>query len=330
MATITQKQLDDFKNLYPSDPVIKDLTLEEILKNSNGGVNWETIQFPSTNNSVNSLRAKSLALTDCQLNIGYVIFDAICLGVGAVGLRATVSGTTIEAIFHAAAPAMAKIELVIAEMAREGASAKDFAIGVFNILKTLYSGGCLGAVFSAFTASLTWWDMILYGISGTATIVAAFATDGLAFVAEIVILLATFGFLASDSIKAYQVCSLPAPGQFTDGMRIRNEISQRIYLAIDGALRWIPDPATYFNLFPDWTGVINVPNTDNYLVGEDITEGASLVGGTPDGKKFLLLEEGKRWITSPQVFNKYGFGWNLVKTIPAADLTAIPTGDPIN
>jgi hypothetical protein len=41
-----------------------------------------------------------------------------------------------------------------------------------------------------------------------ATIVAALATDGVAFVAEVIILLATFGFLVADSINCVKVCGL--------------------------------------------------------------------------------------------------------------------------
>jgi hypothetical protein len=142
------------------------------------------------------------------MSVGYVIFDSICLVVGAVGLRGTVNSATIEAVATAAAPVMSKIEGIIAKMVAQDASKTDVAWGVFQILQVIYSGGSLGAVFSAFTASLTWWDLLLYGISGTATIIAALATDGVALVAEIVVLLATFGFLVSDSVKVVQTCGL--------------------------------------------------------------------------------------------------------------------------
>jgi hypothetical protein len=92
-------------------------------------------------------------------------------------------------------------------MGAAGASKMDLAKGVFEILKTIFNGGCFGAVFSAFVSSLSWWDAALYAVTGTATIIAALATDGIAFAAEVVILLATFGFLVSDSVKAVSACS---------------------------------------------------------------------------------------------------------------------------
>lgn len=157
---------------------------------------------------IQSSPRSAVAVTPCQMAVGWVIFDAVCLAVGAVGVRAGASASAIQAVAEAAAPVVSAVERTVAQIARQGATLTDQAWGVFTILKTIWNGGCLSAVFSAFTNSLTWWDMILYGITGTATIIAALATDGIAFVAEVVILLATFGFLVSDSVKAVQQCGL--------------------------------------------------------------------------------------------------------------------------
>jgi hypothetical protein len=208
MTNITQKQLDDFKSLHPGNPQIQALTLDEVLQNARGKtVDWNSIQFDEATTSAAAATAE-IQVTDCQMAIGWVIFDAFVLAFGAVTLRRAVNARTIQAVARAAAPMLSKIELTVAKMGAQGASKTDLAWGVFEILKTIFSGGSLGAVFSAITASLTWWDMIIYGIAGTATIIAALATDGLAFAAEVVILLTSFGFLASDSVKAFQTCNL--------------------------------------------------------------------------------------------------------------------------
>jgi len=326
MNTITQEHLDAFKNQFPFNEQIKALTLEDVLQHIQGKTaNFENMHALTSEEYAPHALAVSANLTDCQMAIGYVIFDVICLAVGAVGLRSSVKPQTIVAMAQAAAPAMSKIELIIARMGAQGASKSTLAWGVFDILKTIVSGGCLGAVVSAFTDSLTWWDMILYGVTAVATIVAALATDGLAFVAEVIVLLATFGFLVSDSVKAVQSCSLPPPVQFTNGMRIRDAGNGRIYLAIDNALSYIPDPGTFNNLFANWD-LTNVPSVQGYPIGADITKGASLVKGTPDGKVFLLVSAGKRWITSAAVFNTYNFSWPAIKTLSAAELNGITTG----
>lgn len=331
MTTITQKQFDDFKALYPHNLQIQALTLTQVLTHAGEiPINWKTLDPLPVNGFMEGRTAYSLGLTDCQKNVGYVIFDVICLALGAVGLRSKVNGTTIEAIFYASAPAMSRIELIIADMSRAGTSVKDYATGVLDILKTIYSGGCLGAVISAFLGSLTWWDMILYGTTALATIVAALVTDGIAFVAEVIILLASFGFLASDSAKAVQACSLPSPAKVTNGMRINDESNGKVYVGFDGTLRYIPNVRTYNNLFADWSNIRNVPNVNNYLIGTPITDGASLVKSPAAAATYLLLEDGKHWITSPTVFNQYGFSWPAIRLLETDELNAIPTGDPIN
>ncbi len=206
---ITQKQLDDFKVLYPGNNDIQALTLDQVVQNTAGKtVDWNSLTFPS---QPTTMGVSKMAISDCQMAIGWVVFDAVCLAFGAWGLRSSVRPATIEAMAQAAGPVLSKIEITIARISAEGASATQQAWGVFEILKTIYNGGAFGAVMSAFIDSLSWWDMILYGITGTATIIAAFATDGLAFAAEIAIVLASTGFLVSDSVKAVQACSLPAP-----------------------------------------------------------------------------------------------------------------------
>ena len=211
MPQITQKQLNDFKRLYPNNARVQALTLDQVITNTSGKtIDWNSIHDRPKGPSTALMAMPAVPITPCQMAIGYVVFDVVCLAVGAVGLRATVKASTVEAMAHAVTPVLSKIEVSISRMAAQGASKTDIAWGVFDILKTIYTGGSLGAVFSAFTDSLTWWDMILYGVTGIATIVAAVATDGVAFAAEIIVLLASAGFVASDSVKAVQACSIPA------------------------------------------------------------------------------------------------------------------------
>lgn len=209
MTDITQQQLNLFKSLFPNRKDIQELTPEIVQSKADEEsfdlktIRWEDLiqaKWQSSSVPDDSL----ITITNCQMSIGYVVFDAISLALGAVGLRATVKASTIQAIFNAVSPSQSALEAIIASMS--GASKIDQAKGVFNILKLIYNGGSLGAVFSAFADSLTWWDALLYAVSGLATIVAAVATDGVAFVAEVVVLLASFGFLTSDTVKAVQAC----------------------------------------------------------------------------------------------------------------------------
>ncbi len=203
--TLTQEQWENYKSEFPDDEKLQALTLEELIKKTDGGmVDWTN---PPGFEDAHSDFEAAVAISDCELWIGYVVFDAICLAVGGVGLRSGLNRGAAEAVAEAAEPVLSKLETTIAKMAAEKASKSDLAWGVFDILKTIWSGQCLGAVLSAFLGSLTWYYAALYGATAMATIVAALATDGAAFVAEVVIELATFGFLVSDSVNCAKVCS---------------------------------------------------------------------------------------------------------------------------
>lgn len=207
MTKVTQPQLDAYKALYPENLKLQSVTIQQLLDNTKGLTgNWRDFR------ALPALDKSGEQLTDCQLAIGYVIFDCVSLAIGAVGLRASLNAQSARAMAAAAGPVLSQIEIIIAQIGAPGATKMQQAYGVFQILKTIYNGGSFSAVFSAFTSTLTWWQAILYGATGLATIVAALATDGLALAAEIVVLLATFGFLATDAYAAVQACTLSPPG----------------------------------------------------------------------------------------------------------------------
>ena len=143
----------------------------------------------------------------CALSIGYVIFDSICLFIGATALRSSLTAEAAEDVAKAAEPVLSQMEKYIVTLADEEASATEHASAVFNIMSTIWSGGCLPAVIAAFAKTLTPLNATLYGATAVGTIVAAFATDGAAMIGEIVVELATFGFLVEDSINCSKECS---------------------------------------------------------------------------------------------------------------------------
>ncbi len=201
MTALTQRDLDLFKAQFPNDEKIQAVTLIEVLENSDGKADfskWTREPAPAL------LEGSVLS---CGAAIGFVIYDCVSLFIGASATRAGATTEEAEAIAKAAEPVLSKIEKVCADAAKEGASAYDKACAVWEIIKTIYNGGCLGAVIGAFLSTLTWYNMILYGATALATIVAALATDGAAEIAEIAIQLATFGFLVSDSIAVGPACS---------------------------------------------------------------------------------------------------------------------------
>jgi hypothetical protein len=202
---INQEMLNNFKALNPTDPDVAALTLRTILQNTNGlNINWGNI--PTVPESEAAKKRMLEDVTACDMARGYVVFDVFCLIFGAVGLRKAVNQYTIRAVAAAAAPVLNQLEIWIRSITAPGASVFTQAMGVFNIAKTIYNGGCFGAVFKAFVDSLTWYQAALLGIQGIATVVAAFATDGLALAAQISLMLVSFTFLVLDCKTMVDTC----------------------------------------------------------------------------------------------------------------------------
>lgn len=116
-----------------------------------------------------------------------------------------------------------------------------------------------------------------------------------------------------------------------DGARLHENNTGKIYLVIDGQLRWIPNPATYNNLFADWDIPLdrNEVSADVYRTGPPITDGAYLCQSPPQGEVWLMIDGTKRHIASPAAMNRFNFDWSKVRTVPAETL-AINQGPDIN
>jgi hypothetical protein len=200
MRTITPETFKAYQALNSHDSRLQKLTLEELYQNTGSGqVDWNKITYKP-----GLLRGSEW---DCGLGIGYVVFDCICLFLGAVTLRSSLTSEAAEDIAKAAEPVANKLEGYIKTMSAANASKTEVATAVFGVISTLYSGSCLGAVISAFLGSLTWYNAILYGATALGTIMAAVATDGAAEIGIIIVELATAGFLVGDSIKCADACS---------------------------------------------------------------------------------------------------------------------------
>ena len=145
--------------------------------------------------------------TDCEKQIGYVIFDCVCLMLGAVELRAGLTAEAAEEMAEAAKPVLSKMDKYILTIADKASSETEVAQAVFGVVSTIWSGGYLGAVVSAWLGTLSVGNAILYGATALGTLLAAFATDGAAEIGIIIVELATAGWLIEDSIKCVEECS---------------------------------------------------------------------------------------------------------------------------
>ena len=146
-------------------------------------------------------------MTDCEKQIGYVIFDCVCLMLSAEEARSALTAEAAEEMAEAAKPVLSKLEQYIVTMASKEASTTEVATAVFGVISTIFTGGCFGEVFAAWIGTLDLGQKILYSVTGLATIAAACATDGLAEIGAITVALAGAGWLVDDSIKCAEACS---------------------------------------------------------------------------------------------------------------------------
>lgn len=202
--SINKVQWESYKKQFPNDKKIQEITFKELLEKTDGGkVNWEN---PPMEKEKGLAVQAAVGISECQMAIGFVIIDVICLALNGVALRSAVSSRTVGAVAKAAGSVAPPITESAKMIAAPGSSKEVIAKEVFNILKTIVGGGCLGAVLSAFFKNLKWYHALLYGAIAMATIMAAVVTDGVSFVAQVVLLLASAGFLVVDCVNAVNVC----------------------------------------------------------------------------------------------------------------------------
>jgi hypothetical protein len=129
-----------------------------------------------------------------------------------------------------------------------------------------------------------------------------------------------------SNVEVTQRAAVAQPDTDFAGMRIRMPRSTRIYLVDpEGFRRWIPDQATYTNLFRNGA---DVTEWDVRLIAErdQISSGAVLVRAEGSVPVYVVSNGQKRWITSPEVMDKYGFEWSQIREVPPVVVDTLPTG----
>lgn len=115
--------------------------------------------------------------------------------------------------------------------------------------------------------------------------------------------------------------------QGPSGARMKSLANPAVFLIDpEGYKRWIPNAATYNNLFVDWAGIIENDDVINIYQGPPLSDGAFLAKASNSAAVYLVSNGQKRWITSPAVMNKYYFNWGAIKELPPAYLDAVLTG----
>jgi len=129
-----------------------------------------------------------------------------------------------------------------------------------------------------------------------------------------------------EVLRGVMPASLRSPRPDLAGLRLTPLTGGPIYLVNpEGLLQWIPNPATYNNLFRDWNGVYRV-DIATMPIGTALSDGAILAKGNVSSAVYIVSNGKKRWITSPAVMDKYYFNWNHIYVVPQVLVDSIPTG----
>jgi hypothetical protein len=143
--------------------------------------------------------------------------DVTLLGLSLAGLRTANTRRVIDAAIRAVGgtPLQGLEHIVFMYNAASGAWNK--AKVAFKILGGFYNVGGFRAVLRALREEMSWWDWMLTGLILAAQIIAWVVSDGIAFVAEVALVILGFANLAEDIYFAVTACqstrsASPEPG----------------------------------------------------------------------------------------------------------------------
>ena len=121
------------------------------------------------------------------------------------------------------------------------------------------------------------------------------------------------------------VVSLTKPGPELHGRRLQSPGDPAVYLVLDGKRYRIPDEATYANLFRDRSRIETI-DLSAIPVGGTLSGYAKLARSADAPAVYLLTNDRKHWITSPQAMDHYNFDWNKIAILPRPVLDSQPRG----
>ena len=212
---LSKENLDAFRQLIgmPGDQALQDLTIEQLIEHSKTRLRDGSDAEAASDDEVGTRYPQTTRFTPtaCETKVATLILDAFLLAVGVVGIRAKAKQAAIDEItllkMHMPARDITRVVVYI----KDG-DLKDKAWAIYRIVRLIFKAGMASAVWNAIVKSLSWLDMILYGVEGIAEIVAFVATDGVSQIALIVQELARAGFFTVDLLDVFAACPSESVG----------------------------------------------------------------------------------------------------------------------
>jgi len=123
--------------------------------------------------------------------------------------------------------------------------------------------------------------------------------------------------------------------KYVEGSLYHNDDTGAVYIGLDGQIRWVPNPPTYWALFDvplNSNCMVRFRNPDlpKFIDGPQIVDGAQLLRDDSNGQIYLVDTDGekivKRHIISMEVMAKYHFNSNTAIHLTHTTASAISTG----
>jgi hypothetical protein len=228
---ITQQNLDLFKAQHPNNPAIQALTLDDVITNTAGStVVWSRVLDNPPPLILSRMAFFGSNRSWCDIDIAKVVIDVVLLAIDASELSGKLSQEAAEEAAAVLGEDITEIEELVNALGKASSNTEK-AAAIFAILRHIVDIGCLGGILSAIFKSLSWWDMILYGIVAVVTIVALVVSDG---ALAIIGLLISAVFLFEDVKTCITTCSNPNPPPGPPGVSGLRTIDGHFMTVVNG------------------------------------------------------------------------------------------------
>jgi hypothetical protein len=99
-----------------------------------------------------------------------------------------------------------------------------------------------------------------------------------------------------------------------------------VYIIYGGAKLGIRSPAAMDAMGYQWGDIQVIPDSTLRVLPEDKPEDGTLLKGPATPNVYVVRNGSRCWVTSPTAFDRNGFSWADIRTIPDDTLAALPVG----
>ena len=118
----------------------------------------------------------------------------------------------------------------------------------------------------------------------------------------------------------------PQPMPELNGLLLQLPGAPQVYLVLNGFRCWVPDPATFTNLFVSGATIIPDINIGVVAEGQPLTSGAVLAQASGSAPVYLVSNGVKSWIPTPAIFSRYQFNASKIQVVAPILINSIPNG----